>query len=83
MKKVSHRKETEVRPWTQSSNVDKRGNQDAIPGNVRYLGNILWNDYNTCTSNLHSKLRYRGIETVHIKVELLYDHGGTSHEYLT
>ena len=31
MKKVSYRKETEVRPWTQSLDVDKRGNQDAIP----------------------------------------------------
>ena len=29
--KVSHKKETEVRLWTQSSNVDNWGNQDAIP----------------------------------------------------
>ena len=31
MKKVSHRKETEVHPCTQSSDMDKWGNQDAIP----------------------------------------------------
>ena len=36
-----------------------------------------------CTLNLRNKLRYRGIETVHIVVELLYDHSGTSHGYLT
>ena len=36
-----------------------------------------------CTSNLCDKLGYRGIETVHVGVELLNDHGGTSHKYLT
>ena len=30
MKKVSYRKETKVRPWTQSSDVDKWGNRDVI-----------------------------------------------------
>ena len=29
-----------------------------------------------CTSNLRNKLRYRGIETMHVGVELLYDHSG-------
>ena len=31
MKKVSHKRETEVRLWTQSSDMDMRDNQDAIP----------------------------------------------------
>ena len=31
MKKVFHRKETKVCPRTQSLDMDKRGNQDAIP----------------------------------------------------
>ena len=36
-----------------------------------------------CTSDMRSKLRYRGIDTVHIGVKLLYDHGGTPQWYLT
>ena len=35
------------------------------------------------TSNLRNKLRYKGIKTVHVRVELLNDHDGTSHGYLT
>ena len=31
MKKVSHKRDIEVHLWTQSSDVDIRGNQDAIP----------------------------------------------------
>ena len=31
MKKVFHRKETEVRPWIQSSDMDKWGKQDVTP----------------------------------------------------
>ena len=30
------------------------------------------------TLNASDELRYRVIKTVHIRVELLYDHGGTS-----
>ena len=31
MKKVSYRREIEIRPWTQSLDKNKQGNQDAIP----------------------------------------------------
>ena len=30
-KKVSHKRETKVRLWTHSSDMDIRGNQDVIP----------------------------------------------------
>ena len=30
------------------------------------------------TSNASDKMRYKVIKSVHIEVELLYDHGGTS-----
>ena len=83
IKKVSHKRKTEVRLWTQSSDMDMKGNQDAIPSNVYYLGNDVRSAYNTCTSNAHGKLRYRGFETMHVGVELLNDHGGTTHRYLT
>ena len=33
--------------------------------------------------NLCNKSMYRGIEIMHIGVELLYDHDGISHKYLT
>ena len=36
-----------------------------------------------CTSEYHGKLRYRGIDTVHIGVKLLYEHDGTPQGYLT
>ena len=35
------------------------------------------------TSESHSKLSYRGIDTMHIGVELLYYHDGTPQGYLT
>ena len=53
------------------------------PWNMQYLENELWSDQDTCTSNLRNKPRHKGIKTMHIGVELLYDHGGTTHGYLT
>ena len=35
------------------------------------------------TSNASDEMRYRIIESVHIRVKLLYDHGGTSHQDAT
>ena len=82
MKKVSHKRETEVHLWTQSSDMDTKDNQDAIPLEHVVSQNDFQSDYNTCTSNMCNKPRYRGIETVHIGVELLYNYNGTSHRYL-
>ena len=36
-----------------------------------------------CTLEYRSKLRYRGIVTVHIEVKLLYEHDGAPQGYLT
>ena len=51
--------------------------------NMQYLGNKLRSDYDTCSSNKCSKLRYRGINTMHIRVKLMYDHDRTTHGHLT
>ena len=51
--------------------------------NVQHLGNHIRSDYDTCILNLCNKLRYRGIETMHVGIELLYDHSGITHWYLT
>ena len=83
MKKVPHKRETEVHLWTQFSDMDTKDNQDAIPLEHVASQNDFQSDYDTCTSNARSKLRYRGIETVHVKVELLNDRGETTHGYLT
>ena len=36
-----------------------------------------------CTSEYRSKLRYIGIDTMHIGVKLLYEYDGTLQGYLT
>ena len=36
-----------------------------------------------CTSECCDKFRYRGIDTVHVRVKLLNEHGGTSQGNLT
>ena len=45
---------------------------------LQHLGYKIWSDYNARTSNASDKMRYRVIESMHIRVELLYDHEGTS-----
>ena len=50
---------------------------------VQYLEYKIRSDNDTCTLEYRSKLRYRGINTVHIGVKLLYEHDGTPQRYLT
>ena len=42
---------------------------------LQHLGYKIWSER---TSNASDKMRYRVIESMHIRVELLYDHEGTS-----
>ena len=51
--------------------------------NVKYLGYKIQSDYDTRTFDMHSKLRHKGINTIHIGVKLLYEHDGTPQGYLT
>ena len=47
------------------------------PRYMQYLGNKIQGNYNMCTSNERSKLRYRGIDAMYIGVKLLYNHDQT------
>ena len=49
------------------------------PRDMQYLGNEFQSNYDKCTSEYHSKPRYR----VHVGVELLYEHIGTPRGFLT
>ena len=53
------------------------------PRNMQYLGYKIMGNYNMCTSKCHGKLRYRDIDTMYIRVELLYKHDGTPQGSLT
>ena len=47
------------------------------PRYMQYLGNKIQGNYDMCTSNERSKLRYRGIDAMYIGVKLLYNHDQT------
>ena len=49
------------------------------PGNMQYFGYKIQSNYDTCTLECCNKLRHRGIDTVYIKVRLLYKHDRTPH----
>ena len=43
--------------------------------NVFDLGDNLWSNYYMRTLNAREEMRYKSINSVHIGVKLLYDHG--------
>ena len=45
------------------------------PEDVYYLVYNTWRNYHAYTQNASDKLGYKVIKSVHIGVELLYDHG--------
>ena len=45
------------------------------PRNVQYLEYKIRSNYNAYTPNASDKMRYRVIESMHIGVKLMYDHG--------
>ena len=47
------------------------------PRYVKYFGNKLQNNNDTCSSKYSRKLRNRGIDSVYVEVELLYKHTRT------
>ena len=48
------------------------------PQNMKHIHNKLRCDYNACTSNASRKERYWKIETMHVGVKILDQHGRTS-----
>ena len=46
------------------------------PQDMKYLGYMIQRDFEPQKS--HDKLRYRGIDIVHVVVKLMNGHGGTS-----
>ena len=53
------------------------------PQNMKHIHNKLRCDYNACTSNASRKERYWKIETMHVGVKLLDQHGQTSDRDVT
>ena len=53
------------------------------PRDMWYLGYKILSEYDTCTSECRGKLRYKGIDTVYIRVKLMYKHDKVPQGYLT
>ena len=53
------------------------------PQYLQYLGYKIRSNYNSRTFNASAKMRYWSIESEHIGVKLLYDHGGISDQDAT
>ena len=47
-----------------------------------YTGKKVQSNYDTCASEYCSKLRNKGIDGMHVGVELLYEHDGTPNGFL-
>ena len=47
------------------------------PRNMQYLGYKIRDNYDTCTSKCSGKPRYRGIDTMYIRVKILYKYNWT------